>query len=94
MSSPSPQPAFGSSRSQGGTLRGGQIKHAPADAQDQLDEPIQVIGRVRLYVTGGRPDNVSVLDKPQMTLRCAVYHSLASLLPVISKAFPSLSGES
>lgn len=70
------------------------MKFSHADAKDGADEPIPVSGRVRLYVSSGRPDSVSIQDKAAMSVRSPVYTALSSLLPIISKAFPTLEGES
>jgi hypothetical protein len=70
------------------------MKYSHADAKDEVNEAIPVSGRVRLYVSSGQPDSVSIQDKAAMSVRSPVYTALSSLLPIISKAFPTLEGES
>ena len=94
MRSPSPQPANGSSRAEGGILRGRQFKYAHADKDDETQQSIKVTGCVRLFMNSDRPQKTQISQKPDAIVRTPVYNTFASLLPLVGKRNPSIKGMS
>ena len=93
MKSSSPVPANGSSRTTGGTLRGGQDKFNLADASEHRDEFIPVSTYARVYASSALPSSVDPSETASIPVRCKHVSQLRDLLPEVAKRYPLLKGE-
>ena len=92
MASPSPPPAFGSSKMTGGILHGKQVKYDLADASSTQNQVIPITARVYLYAGCLKPNEVSIQDDPTTKIRCSPYTSTTTLLPALAHKYEELSG--
>ena len=93
MASPSPPPAFGSSKMTGGILHGKQVKYDLADAHNTQNQALPITARVHLYAGCLKPNEVSIQDNPTAKIRCSAYTSTTTLLPALARKYEELSGK-
>lgn len=96
MRSPSPEPAHGSSRSSGGTLRGHHDTHRFADMQEDDDvlPGVTAQGRVLIYTTSKDPGVYDPeAEKPSAVVDIPCLLSFGSVLTTVKAKYPKISSE-
>lgn len=97
MRSPSPQPAYGSSKASGGTFRGRKETTQLADMENDAEDEARpwATGLVRVYITPTNPSEIDPADRASNHAEeCDTVPTLAPILKKLQRKLPSISSKS